>query len=150
MGMMNVVGTIGSGWLTDRYDNRKLLAGYYVFRAISLAMLPFIIDIQGLYMFAFIYGLDWIATVPPTTNLIASTYGRGSLGTIYGWVWFSHMTGAAIAAYIGGVFREILGDYHLVFLSAALLGFVAAAMTVRMTPNKITRAPKLAPSPARA
>ena len=129
MGGMNIVGTLASGWLTDRYDNRKLLAAYYGFRALSLMALPIIFEAQWLYIFAFVYGLDWIATVPPTANLVATIYGRRSLGTIYGWVFFSHMIGAAAAAYAGGFFRVVLGDYHLMFISAALMGFIAVALT---------------------
>ena len=86
MGTMNIVGTLASGWLTDRYDNRRLLAAYYGFRALSIAALPLILDVPQLFLFAIVYGLDWIATVPPTANLTARIFGRGSLGTIYGWI----------------------------------------------------------------
>ncbi len=143
MGAMNIVGTLSSGWLSDRFDNRKLLAAYYGFRAISLAALPFVIESRGLYLFAIVYGIDWIATVPPTANLTAKIFGRASLGTIYGWVFFSHMLGAAIAAYRGGFFHEVLGDYHLMFISAALLGFLAAGLALRIAPGART-APALA------
>jgi MFS family permease len=132
MGAMNIVGTLGSGWLSDRFDNRKLLAAYYGFRAISLSVLPLVFDVQSLYIFAIVYGLDWIATVPPTANLVAGIFGRASLGTIYGWVFFSHMVGAAIAAYLGGYAHTILGDYHLMFISAALFGIVAAGLALRI------------------
>jgi len=132
LGAMNTVGTLASGWLSDRYDNRKLLAAYYGFRALSLSLLPLIFDVQGLYLFAFLYGLDWIATVPPTANLVATIYGRASLGTIYGWVYFSHMVGAAIAAYAAGYVHTLLGDYHLMFISAALFGVVAAGLALRI------------------
>jgi sugar phosphate permease len=132
MGAMNIIGTLASGWLSDRYDNRKLLAAYYGFRALSLVALPFIIDMQGLYIFAIIYGLDWVATVPPTVNLTAQRFGRGSLGTIYGWIFCSHMIGAGIAAQAGGIFRDLLGDYHLIFLSAAVMGFIASNLTLRI------------------
>jgi len=132
MGAMNIVGTLGSGWLSDRYDNRKLLAAYYSFRALSLSLLPLVFDVQGLYVFSIVYGLDWIATVPPTANLVARIYGRASLGTIYGWVFFSHMVGAAIAAYAAGYLHTILGDYHLMFISAALFGIVAAGLALRI------------------
>jgi len=132
MGAMNIIGTLGSGWLSDRYDNRKLLAGYYAFRALSLSLLPLVFDVQGLYIFSIVYGLDWIATVPPTANLVARIYGSASLGTIYGWVFFSHMLGAAIAAYAAGYFHTVLGDYHLMFISAALFGVVAAGLALRI------------------
>ncbi len=143
MGLMNVVGTLASGWLTDRYDNRKLLAAYYGFRALAIAALPFIVEFRGLLIFAVLYGLDWIATVPPTVNLTAQRFGRASLGTIFGWIFCSHMFGAAIAAYAGGFFHDLLGDYHLVFLSAAVLGFIAVGLSMT-----INRMPRSTPSPA--
>jgi len=132
LGALNIVGTLASGWLTDRYDNRKLLAGYYGFRAMSLFALPLIYDMRGLLLFAVIYGLDWIATVPPTVNLTATIFGRASVGTLYGWIWFSHMVGAALAAYAGGFFRVLLGDYHLMFVSAGILGFIAVTLVSRI------------------
>jgi sugar phosphate permease len=132
MGAMNIVGTLASGWLTDRYDNRKLLATYYGLRALSLVALPFIIEMRGLLLFAVIYGLDWVATVPPTVNLTARRFGRASLGTLYGWIFCSHMIGAGLAAQAGGLFRDWLDDYHLIFLSAALLGFIASALSMRI------------------
>ena len=139
MGLMNIFGTLASGWLSDRYDNRKLLAAYYGFRALSLAFLPFVIDMQGLLLFAIIYGLDWVATVPPTVNLTAERFGRGSLGKIYGWIFCSHMIGAGIAAHAGGIFRDWLGDYHLIFLSAAVMGFVAVTLSLRISVDKPKR-----------
>jgi sugar phosphate permease len=136
MGFMNIFGTLASGWLSDRYDNRKLLAIYYSFRALSLAALPFILEIQGMLLFSIIYGLDWVATVPPTANLAAARFGRRSLGTIYGWIFCSHMIGAGLASYAGGFFRDLLGDYHLIFVSAAILGIVAAGLALRITPQR--------------
>jgi MFS family permease len=132
LGAFNIVGTLASGWLTDRYDNRKLLAAYYGFRAMSLFALPLIYDMRGLLLFAVVYGVDWIATVPPTVNLTATIFGRASVGTLYGWIWFSHMVGAAIAAYAGGFFRVLLGDYHLMFVSAGILGFIAVTLVSRI------------------
>ncbi|HEV8535881.1 MAG TPA: MFS transporter [Candidatus Limnocylindria bacterium] len=134
MGALNIVGTLASGWFSDRYDNRKLLALYYGFRAISLAALPVVLGIPWLYVFAVVYGLDWIATVPPTANLTATIFGRASLGQLYGWIFFSHMVGAALAAYAGGFFRGLLGDYHLMFISAALMGIVAVGLSLRISP----------------
>ncbi len=130
MGLMNIVGTLASGWLSDRVDNRWLLAGYYGFRALSLVFLPFVASFSGLLIFAVVYGLDWIATVPPTINLTAQRFGRASVGVLYGWIFFSHMVGAAVAAYAGGVLRVWLGDYTLAFLSAAVLGFIAAGFSM--------------------
>lgn len=132
MGVMNIVGTTASGWLSDRYDNRKLLAMYYGFRGLSLAALPFILEMRGMLLFAIVYGLDWVATVPPTVNLTARHFGRGSLGTLYGWIFCSHMIGAGLASYAGGWFRDNLGDYHLIFISAAVMGIIASALSLRI------------------
>ena len=136
MGVMNIVGTMASGWLSDRVDNRWLLAVYYSFRAAAIALLPFVADYRGLLVFSVIYGLDWVATVPPTINLTAMRFGKASVGTLYGWIFFAHMVGAAVAAYAGGVMRDALGDYTLAFFSAALLGLIAAAFSVSITPSR--------------
>jgi len=144
MGMMNIVGTLTSGWLSDRYDNRKLLATYYGFRAMSLAALPFILEMRGMLFFSVIYGLDWVATVPPTVNLTVKRFGRASLGKVYGWIFCSHMIGAGIASYAGGFFRDWLGDYHLIFISAAVLGLIASALALQISVS--AREPKVAVS----
>jgi sugar phosphate permease len=136
MGIMNIVGTLTSGWLSDRFDNRWLLGMYYAFRAVAIALLPFVMDLRGLLIFAVIYGLDWVATVPPTINLTATRFGKASVGVLFGWIFFSHMLGAAVAAYAGGLLRDSLGDYTVAFFSAALLGFVAAAFSVGITPAR--------------
>jgi sugar phosphate permease len=141
MGMFNIVGTLASGWLSDRYDNRKLLACYYGFRALALLFLPRVADYGSLLIFAVVYGLDWIATVPPTINLTAQRFGRASVGVLYGWIFFSHMVGAAVAAYLGGVLRDSLGDYTLAFLSAAFLGFVAAGFAMGITRLRLVTVP---------
>jgi sugar phosphate permease len=141
MGMFNIVGTLASGWLSDRYDNRKLLACYYGFRALALLFLPRVAGYGSLLVFAVVYGLDWIATVPPTINLTAQRFGRASVGVLYGWIFFSHMVGAAVAAYLGGVLRDSLGDYTLAFLSAAVLGFVAAGFAMGITRLRLVTVP---------
>jgi MFS family permease len=141
MGVFNIIGTLTSGWLSDRYDNRILLACYYGFRALSLLFLPLVADYGSLLIFAIVYGLDWIATVPPTINLTAQRFGRASVGVLYGWIFFSHMVGAAVAAYLGGVLRDSLGDYTLAFLSAAVLGFVAAGFSMGITRLRLAAAP---------
>jgi sugar phosphate permease len=140
MGLMNIVGTLVSGWLSDRYDNRKLLALYYGLRGLSLLALPFIIELRGLLLFSVIYGLDWIATVPPTVNLTAQRFGRESLGVIYGWIFCAHMIGAGVAAQAGGLFRDWLGDYHLIFISAAVMGMMASLITLRISIKPVRRA----------
>jgi predicted MFS family arabinose efflux permease len=139
MGGFNIIGTLASGWLSDRYDNRILLAYYYGFRALSLLYLPLVANYHSLLLFAVVYGLDWIATVPPTINLTAQRFGRASVGVLYGWIFFSHMVGAAVAAYLGGVLRDALGDYTLAFISAAVLGFVAAGFAMGITRLRLSR-----------
>lgn len=129
MGAFNFVGTLASGWLTDRYDPRLLLGVYYAFRGLSLALLLFIPPGIGLVAFAVLFGLDYIATVPPTTALVADSFGRGNVGTVYGWVFCAHMIGAALAAWLGGVARDALGSYGVAFIVAAILSVAAAALT---------------------
>lgn len=130
MGAMNFVGTIASGWLTDRYDPRKLLAVYYSLRGLSLLLLPFVTEFAGLAVFAVFFGLDYIATVPPTVALVADRFGRMHVGTVFGWVFFSHQLGAALASYLGGVVRDTLGDYTVAFLAAGILAIMAALMAL--------------------
>lgn len=132
MGAMNFAGTILSGWLTDRYDARKLLAVYYSFRGLSLLLLPWITTPAGLAFFAILFGLDYIATVPPTVSLVADTFGRRNVGTVFGWVFCAHQIGAALAAWMGGVARETAGDYGLAFLTAGVLAVAAGLMALRI------------------
>jgi MFS family permease len=132
MGTMNFVGTIASGWLTDRYNPRRLLAWYYGFRGLSLLLLPFVSSLGGLAVFAVLFGLDYIATVPPTTALVADIFGRRNVGTVFGWVFCAHQIGAALAAWLGGVARELTGDYGVAFLAAGLLAITAAALSLRI------------------
>jgi predicted MFS family arabinose efflux permease len=132
MGAMNFIGTITSGWLTDKYDPRKLLCIYYGFRGLSLFMLPFVTEPLGLSVFAILFGLDYIATVPPTTTLIADTFGRKNVGTVYGWVFCSHQIGAALAAWGGGMARDSLGDYGVAFLAAGVIAVTAALLSLQI------------------
>jgi len=143
MGAMNFVGTLGSGWLTDRYDPRRLLAIYYGFRGISLLFLPFVTEPIGLAAFAVLFGLDYIATVPPTTALVADNFGRRNVGTVYGWVFCSHQVGAALAAWMGGLARDRFGDYGLAFFVAGTLAVAGALLALRMN-----RTPVLAAVPS--
>ena len=141
MGAMNFVGTIASGWLTDRYDPRRLLAVYYFLRGLSLLLLPFVTDFAGLSVFAVFFGLDYIATVPPTVALVADKFGRMNVGAVFGWVFFSHQVGAALAAYLGGVARDSLGDYTAAFLAAGILAILAAIMASRINREPLPPAP---------
>ena len=123
MGIFDIIGTTGSGWLTDRYSARHLLFGYYTLRGISLLFLPFTLQEGGggLAWFAVFYGLDWIATVPPTVRLTNEAFGRVNTGVIYGWIGASHQLGASMAAFGAGAIRTTLGDYQLAFWIAGLL-----------------------------
>ena len=141
MGAMNFVGTITSGWLTDRYDPRKLLAVYYSLRGLSLLLLPFVTEFAGLAVFAVFFGLDYIATVPPTVALVADRFGRMNVGAVFGWVFFSHQVGAALASYLGGVARDSLGDYTAAFLAAGILAILAALMASRITREPLSPVP---------
>ncbi len=128
MGVFDFVGTIGSGWLSDRFDNRALLSMYYGFRGLSLLYLPSsTFTVYGLSLFAVFYGLDWIATVPPTVRLSATHFGRERAGVVYGWVYASHMIGAAVAAWAGGFSRSNFATYLPAFYGAGLACLVAAA-----------------------
>lgn len=132
MGFMNFIGTTGAGWLSDRFDKRRLLATIYGLRGLSLLVLPFIIDVPSLSVFAVVYGLDWIATVPPTVGLCADLYGRQRVGSVYGWVFMAHQMGGAAAAYGGGVARVMLGDYGLAFFGAGVLAIIAMGLSLRV------------------
>lgn len=127
MGVFDLIGTTASGWLTDRYDPRKLLVVYYTFRALSLLALPFVpFDAVSLGLFAVFYGLDWIATVPPTVAIANRVFGERIGPIAFGWILVGHQTGAAVAALGAGVVREIAGSYDLGFVASGVLALVAA------------------------
>jgi predicted MFS family arabinose efflux permease len=131
MGAFNFVGTTGSGWLSDRVDNRVLLATYYSLRGLSLLFLPFsFVSLYGLTLFAVFYGLDWIATVPPTVRLSANCFGKEKAGILYGWIFASHQLGSGAAAYAGGVLRTDLGSYLETFVLSGTLCFLAALLVM--------------------
>jgi sugar phosphate permease len=127
MGIFDIIGTTASGWLTDRYSSRHLLFGYYTLRGLSLLYLPFTLQhgAHGLGWFAVFYGLDWIATVPPTVRLTGEAFGRENTGVIYGWIGASHQLGASLAAFGAGAIRTTVGDYGLAFWIAGSLCVVA-------------------------
>ncbi|RIH85111.1 MFS transporter [Calidithermus roseus] len=130
IGAMNFVGTIGSGWLTDRYDPRKLLCVYYVFRGLSLLLLPYAVTPETMVPFAILFGLDYIATVPPTVALVADNFGRQNVGTVYGWVFAAHQLGAAFASWAGGSVRDALGEYNLAFFAAGALAIMGGMLSL--------------------
>lgn len=135
MGIFDMVGTTLSGWLSDRWDNRMLLSWYYGLRGLSLVFLPFAFDtgiagfgFAGLSLFAVFYGLDWIATVPPTVRLAARAFGEENAPVMFGWIAASHQAGAASAAWLAGVTREGTGSYMMAFMAAGALCLVASIM----------------------
>ncbi len=131
MGVFDFVGTIGSGWLSDRFDNRWLLFWYYGLRGLSLLYLPFTdFTFYGLSLFAVFYGLDWIATVPPTVKLTADRFGRERAGVVFAWVFAGHQIGAASAAFGAGFSRTELASYLPAFFVAGALCVVAAALVL--------------------
>ena len=117
MGIFDIIGTTASGWLSDRYSSRHLLFGYYTLRGLSLLALPFTLagGAAGLGVFAVFYGLDWIATVPPTVKLTSQAFGRENTGVVYGWIGASHQLGASMAAFGAGAIRTVAGGYALAF-----------------------------------
>jgi sugar phosphate permease len=138
MGLFDVVGTIMSGWLSDRFDNRWLLFWYYGLRGLSLLYLPSsTFSLYGLSIFALFYGLDWIATVPPTVKLAAATFGREKAGRVFGWIFAAHQVGAATAAFAAGFTRAELLTYLPAFYAAGLVCLVAAmlALMIRKGPR---------------
>jgi sugar phosphate permease len=128
MGMFDLVGTTASGWLSDRYNGRYLLFGYYALRGLSLLWLPHALTgpTAGLGLFAVFYGLDWIATVPPTVRLTADVFGRENATIVFGWVVAAHQLGAAFATFAAGAIRTQLGTYAPAFIGAGVLCVIAA------------------------
>jgi sugar phosphate permease len=132
MGVFDFIGTTGSGWLTDRVDSRWLLFWYYGLRGVSLMFLPFSFQFSfyGLSLFAVFYGLDWIATVPPTLRLSEKVFGRDNAALMFGWIAAAHQMGAAMAAWVAGTLRTDTGSYLSAFVSAGALCLVAAVMVI--------------------
>ncbi|KAA0076162.1 MFS transporter [Tardiphaga sp. P9-11] len=137
MGVFDFVGTIASGWLSDRYDNRYLLFWYYGLRGLSLLALPFTdFSFYGLSLFALFYGLDWIATVPPTVRLTASKFGPERAGLVFGWIFAGHQLGAATAAFGAGLSRTVLLSYLPAFFAAGALCIIAALIVLAISKDK--------------
>jgi MFS family permease len=128
VGVFDIAGTLASGWLTDRIDPRRLLLVYYGLRGLSLLVLHHVLDAQGFGLAAFMvfYGLDWVATVPPTVALCNQLFPAERAGVVYGWVFAAHQLGAAAAAYGAGVIRGSTGSYELAFHLAGGLSIAAA------------------------
>ncbi|MFJ8858508.1 MFS transporter [Streptomyces sp. NPDC102451] len=132
IGVFDIIGTVFSGWLTDRFDARRLLAVYYALRGVSLLFLPMLMAPTvhpPMVFFIVFYGLDWVATVPPTLALCREQYGEDS-AIVFGWVLASHQVGAALVAFLGGVVRDVTGSYDLVWYAAGALCATAALMAL--------------------
>jgi predicted MFS family arabinose efflux permease len=132
IGVFDVVGTIASGWFTDRFEARRLLAVYYALRGVSLLFLPMLLAPSvhpPMLFFILFYGLDWVATVPPTVALCRAQYGDDS-AIVFGWVLASHQVGAALVAFLGGVARDAFGSYDVVWYASGALCAAAALMVL--------------------
>lgn len=131
MGVFDLIGTTASGWLTDRYDPRNLLFLYYGLRGLSLFYLPYTdFSFYGLSLFAVFYGLDWIATVPPTLRLTNAAFGDKAAPIVFGWIAAGHQIGAASAAFLAGALRTAQGTYIEAFFIAGAAGLLAAALSL--------------------
>jgi len=150
MGAFDFIGTIGSGWLSDRFDNRWLLFWYYGLRGLSLLYLPFTdFTFYGLSLFAVFYGLDWIATVPPTVKLTADRFGRERAGIVFGWIFAGHMIGAACAAFGAGFSRTEFASYLPAFFIAGAMCLVAAGLVLTIAKPSSSGFGAVSPAPAR-
>ncbi|WCD86341.1 putative MFS-type transporter YhjX [Streptomyces xanthophaeus] len=144
IGVFDVVGTVASGWFTDRFEARRLLAVYYALRGISLLFLPMLLAPSvrpPLIFFIVFYGLDWVATVPPTIALCREHYGPDG-AIVFGWVLASHQVGAAVVAFLGGLARDAFGSYDVVWYASGALCAMAALMAM------VIRRPGPLPRPA--
>jgi MFS family permease len=142
VGVFDVVGTIASGWLTDRFDPRVLLGAYYALRGLSLLVLPglFAADPHpSMLVFILFYGLDWVATVPPTIAICRQQFGESG-AVVFGWVFASHQVGAAVAATAAGLIRDHSGTYAMAFYAAGLLSLIATGLSVAISrPGQLRR-----------
>lgn len=141
IGVFDVIGTLASGYLTDRFDSRVLLVIYYGLRGMSLLLLPYVFGSPqfGLILFIVFYGLDWVATVPPTVQLARRVFGQQNFAIVYGWIFAAHQLGAATIAFAAGVVRTYFGDYQIAFMTSGLLCLVAAGLVLRISRQRPAR-----------
>jgi predicted MFS family arabinose efflux permease len=142
IGVFDVIGTIGSGWLTDRVDPRKLLVAYYLLRGLSLFVLDPALATEGgsLTGFMVFYGLDWVATVPPTIAICIQAFGRERGPLVYGWVFAGHQVGGALAAWGAGALHDATGTYRSAFVVAGVCCLVAAVGVTRIRTDRVVGA----------
>ena len=138
VGLFDIAGTIASGWLTDRVDSRLLLGAYYFLRGLSLLILPSLFAATvhpSMIIFILFYGLDWVATVPPTVALCREYFGASG-SVVFGWVFASHQVGAAIAASAAGLLRDQLGTYSWAFYGAGALAIAGSLLSLMLLAGK--------------
>src|SRR2546426_303417 len=148
MGAMNMIGTIGSGWFCDRFGRRGPLAIYYFVRGLSLLFLLYVWDVPSLHVWAALFDLNYISTVPPTTTLTANIYGRFSVGELSGWIFFAHQVGSALGAAGAGWIFERTGSDSSPVVSAAIMGFPSAGTALVIRWGPLVSRPTAAPVPA--
>ncbi len=148
MGAMNIMGTLASGFICDRFGRRGPLATYYFVRGVSLLFLLYVWNVPSLHLWAALFGLNYISTVPPTTTLTANIYGPYSVGELSGWIFFAHQVGSALGAALAGWVFELTGTYSNAFVSAAVLAFVAAGLAMMIREEPLVSRPTAAPAPA--
>jgi MFS family permease len=152
VGIFDVAGTVASGWLTDRMDSRILLALYYGGRGLSLLAIDAVLAPHvepGMWVFIVFYGLDWVATVPPTVALCRQHFGVERSGVVFGWVFAAHMVGAGVGASIAGLIRTASGSYHAAWLLAAGLCFASVALALSIPKHANPTPTPTHPSPLR-
>lgn len=148
MGAMNVLGTVGSGWICDRFGRRGPLATYYFLRGLSLVFLLYVWNVPSLHVWAAIFGLNYISTVPPTTALTGTIFGRYSVGELSGWIFFAHQVGGALGAALSGWLFEVTGSYDIAFMAGAVMALAAAAgaLAIRDEPVRARPVPSTLPA----
>jgi predicted MFS family arabinose efflux permease len=148
IGVFDLIGTVLSGWLADRYDNRWLLFWYYGLRGLSLLYLPLSeFTLVGLSIFAVFYGLDWVATVPPTVRMTAERFGAERANLVFGWIFTAHQLGAATAAYGAGATRDAFATYLPALIVAGVFCLVAALLVLTVSRERRLAA-RMAPAQA--
>jgi sugar phosphate permease len=148
MGVFDLVGTTFSGWLSDRLDPRKLLVWYYTLRGIALLFLPaaYAAGVPALAAFVVFYGLDWVATVPPTVRIVADKFGKDRVGPVFGWVFAAHQFGGSLAAFAAGALHTWQGDYLVAFMGAGGLCLMATGLILGLSARGATPSLRLQPS----
>lgn len=134
MGATDIIGTIASGWICDVFGKRGPLAIYYLVRGINLMLLPYVESVEALMIFSIVYGLNWLSTVPATSALAADLFGKENIGVVFGWIFFAHQVGAAIAAYGASYLYSCSGSYTVVFMLAGSFAMLGSIIVLCIKP----------------